>query len=345
MIGGHARASDPEFQEDRLSRRTARAAHPGLTQAGAGWRLVLTDTQGAEGAVGHIDDALDSFYFDETMAKPSNIVADPKADFATRLGIPVWLGCFLLVSLVAGALEANRVENHLAALGQSVEDLPKQMGAEFNGKLEKLRADLVEEIISKAQKFSATGNFKQAAGATNAAAILIALARDKKIPPPDPSFFANAVDSLNGLADSSRGPSILAEPVHRARVALAEYRSSLEQRPPHIGTPTTVVIPLNLASLMALHGSGAIWVGPPGLDMLKGAHSVSGVYLAEGWQTLDGTKWDDVLFMDMHIRYNGGPAILKNVIFVNCTFEVNVGPREAKLLDYATLGLHSIKLG
>jgi hypothetical protein len=79
--------------------------------------------------------------------------------------------------------------------------------------------------------------------------------------------------------------------------------------------------------------------------MLKDARSVTGLSLAEGQQTLDGTVWNHVLFMDMHIRYNGGPLYLKDVIFVNCTFEVHIGPREAKLLDYAALGLHSIKIG
>lgn len=50
---------------------------------------------------------------------------------------------------------------------------------------------------------------------------------------------------------------------------------------------------------------------------------------------LDGFYLDNVVFENANIIYHGGPVILQNVRFVNCTFSVRRSPQSEKLLEAA----------
>jgi hypothetical protein len=51
---------------------------------------------------------------------------------------------------------------------------------------------------------------------------------------------------------------------------------------------------------------------------------------------LDGFYLDNVAFENAHIIYHGGPVILQNVRFVNCTFDVRRSLQSERLLEAAT---------
>ena len=56
-------------------------------------------------------------------------------------------------------------------------------------------------------------------------------------------------------------------------------------------------------------------------------------------QTLDGTHWLGVTFVNMRIRYKGGEVELQNVRFINCTFEFSNDPRAVEFaLTLTSLG-------
>jgi hypothetical protein len=48
---------------------------------------------------------------------------------------------------------------------------------------------------------------------------------------------------------------------------------------------------------------------------------IDGLLIVTPSQTLDGFVWQNVVFVNARISYRGGPVTLKNVRFVNCTFD------------------------
>jgi hypothetical protein len=51
---------------------------------------------------------------------------------------------------------------------------------------------------------------------------------------------------------------------------------------------------------------------------------------------LDGTRLENVIAVNLSIEYSGGPMILRNVYFVNCTFS-SVKPSEGSRQFASTL--------
>ena len=46
------------------------------------------------------------------------------------------------------------------------------------------------------------------------------------------------------------------------------------------------------------------------------------LFVSNGKITLDGTDLKNIIFINMNIRYLGGPLRMNNVHFVNCTFDI-----------------------
>ena len=62
---------------------------------------------------------------------------------------------------------------------------------------------------------------------------------------------------------------------------------------------------------------------PIGKDDNKDKPAGIGILEASGGgMVLDGWQLRNVIFQNVHIVYNGGPLIMNNVYFVNCTFEM-----------------------
>jgi len=48
---------------------------------------------------------------------------------------------------------------------------------------------------------------------------------------------------------------------------------------------------------------------------------MTGGVIRGGSQTLDNIRWENVTFIGMRIKYNGGKLDLQNVTFIGCTFD------------------------
>jgi hypothetical protein len=64
-----------------------------------------------------------------------------------------------------------------------------------------------------------------------------------------------------------------------------------------------------------------------------------------GAQVLDGIYWDNVTFVRTLISYKGGQVFLRNVRFVECTFNVVNEPRGDQFLDFAARKLPQLVIG
>jgi hypothetical protein len=68
------------------------------------------------------------------------------------------------------------------------------------------------------------------------------------------------------------------------------------------------------------------------------------IFVENGTQLLDNMAWINVVFSHMHIRYAGGYVMLKNVRFVDCTFELVGAPQSDKLANYVALELSELTI-
>ena len=167
--------------------------------------------------------------------------------------------------------------------------------------------------------------------------------------PASGGFFTTASMNVYGIKTSSPA---LSNDSQTTWLRLAEYRSALEE-PPRV----------NFSS----HGSIPIIGGPqlfdgdvfdfgvskennlvlkPGPDGKMPYHIlVKKSFFRGGAQVLDGIYWDNVTFVRTHISYEGGQVFLRNVSFVNCTFNVVNDPRGDRFLDFATRKLPQLVIG
>jgi hypothetical protein len=72
--------------------------------------------------------------------------------------------------------------------------------------------------------------------------------------------------------------------------------------------------------------------------------SLQGTVIKGGTQTLDGFDWQHVIFIGMRIKYKGGEVKLDNVVFVNCTFELQKDERGARVADYIALAIPTLNI-
>jgi hypothetical protein len=171
----------------------------------------------------------------------------------------------------------------------------------------------------------------------------------------DQSFFSNAASTLSTIAPGD------AQTTNPAWVALADYHSAVVHpknlasifAPGSNQAVTTddlanlprdhdsyvngfkvfraAVTPYPLLPGLRLFGDGGeIIFNTAGGDLLSpagggvrgGVRLIDGLVVVTPSQTLDGIVWENVVFVNARIRYLGGPVTLRNVRFVNCTFDL-----------------------
>jgi hypothetical protein len=76
------------------------------------------------------------------------------------------------------------------------------------------------------------------------------------------------------------------------------------------------------------------WVRPIAGPRHGEVRSISNVIVVTPNQTLDEIVWNNVVFVNARIRYLGGAVMLKNVRFVNCTFDIQAKVGQP-ILNYA----------
>jgi hypothetical protein len=281
--------------------------------------------------------------YDEIM--PRHADSNPISDLSNRLGIPVWLVFLLVVAIPAVVVEFTRSEMHFASIDTQLTDLPSNIGNQFDSKLANLKTDLIKEFLTRAKVSSAKGDESDASAALRAASILTSIAKEDR-EPAGANFFKEAVFDLTSIQPLATIPSVLAAPTHDASVQLASYRSAIEPAPPlpkkriEIGGSKTTK---DIAHAYALEGGAIIaYGGPPGFDMFSFPSTglpteFENFAFADGSQILDNGIWTNVVFLNMHIKYQGGFVQLTNVSFVGCSFSFALDSRSFALANAIAL--------
>ena len=232
---------------------------------------------------------------------------------------------------------------------------------------------LIHDLLAAAEN-SALEKPEIATRAIQVASSLIAAMRNEKRPA-DSEYFQTTIKALDHLMTRPTQPQ-LSKAVHSTRIALAEYRSALGAMPPlptkQQAFPHTPGAPITAPTL----GPGAYritqglplprnihWLSdgaainaseiPTGVDILTPTsrslsannNAVTGLIFVGAAQTLDGIRWENVVFVNTHIKYLGGQVALANVRFVNCTFEVQESDRGTQMTNYAALQGASLVIG
>ncbi len=214
--------------------------------------------------------------------------------------------------------------------------------------------DSIYSKLEEARAYADAGNWAQAISATDDASTMIRDARHTGLRVP-PDYFEEMVASVDHVQSSWAAEKPL-DTLYRARLELAEYRSSLEPPLPGSQDRTQVIAPRHIPAsthlLPATFSSSILDASglPEEAEILLPPHSrlfvenvwVEGLTLIGASQTIDGVHWKDATFANSRIRYEGGEVELKNVRFVNCTFGFVTNNRGARLSDAIALGPVSI---
>ena len=215
----------------------------------------------------------------------------------------------------------DTVKTDLTSLGtklDKVSEAVKVLTSQQTDQTQKLIHDLLAAAASPK-------NPAASAKAIEVASQLTAALRKEKRPA-SPEFFQTAIASIR----ENKAPELKSIALQTQR-QLAEYRSALE--------PVQTIGSVFRCATTAEQGVHI--QNMPRNTLL----SMSKVTIDGCSQTLDGVNWDSAIFVNSRINYRGGPLILHNVIFINCTFDVEGTNSGADLLDYAALGQRELRIG
>lgn len=269
-----------------------------------------------------------------------------------RRSMPMWARFVVMIGILAVALIASwqvlwdHVEGNDEATRVEAAVPQPQPAMRFR--------DSLYSKLEEASGYAGAGSWAQAISATDDAAKIIRDARHNglRIPPDNFEEMVASVDRVHSLWSDQKSLDSL----NRARVELAEYRSSLEPPLPGSQHHTEVIAPRNIPAgthvLPASFSSSILDASglPEEAEILLPPHSrlfvenvwVEGLTLIGASQTLDGVHWKDITFANSRIRYQGGEVELRNVRFVNCTFGFATNDRGARLADAIALGPVSV---
>jgi hypothetical protein len=257
-------------------------------------------------------------------------------------------------SLISAKLKSD-VEPKLSEIGTQLNEL-KTEAANIKKAVETLSDNQPKETQKTIERLLRAARQEQrpdvASRILNTATSLVAVLR-KERETASPDFFDVSIKALNGVTSKAT------EAAFSARLAFANYRSSLEKQPTQIAPPRIVSGPLTESILRGLPAlttfeftrmlAGTEMFGVAGIPARQRTFSNTNVLFdtVNFWtlngasQTLDGIHWHNVSFIGAHIIYLGGDLDLQNVRFIDCTFEVPARqeptPRSQQFVDYAAL--------
>jgi len=223
-------------------------------------------------------------------------------------------------------------------MDQSLDDLPKTIGGQFDAKLFSLKTELIEKFFLDSKKYTEAGNLGDAAAALRAGGVLLDMARESG-EKPNAEFFEKAAQSLKFV--SERSPhGILSKwdkPLYQTGISLAEYRLAVVP-PPAPPAPETQLNCMTLGQQM--FGVPNFVPGKP----LPSVRDLSIIGRSTCFQTLDNRAWRNVTFENMIIIYEGGPLILDHVRFINCQLRIAVIRQGTELATSIASGSPTIKI-
>lgn len=186
----------------------------------------------------------------------------------------------------------------------------------------RLLQDLIRDLLAQAAEENRKGDLARATKAIQFVPVLLTSARERQIPA-SAEYFQELIETLNTIQPAT---STLSREIHQTRVGLAEYRSAIGPVPP---TPDRTVTCIKL--------------DPPYL--LRRNISVTDSKLSGCTQVLDGIHWTNVVFVNAHVKYLGEEVSLRNVRFVNCTFEFTRNANGRRLAEHVALQQTSFTVG
>lgn len=226
--------------------------------------------------------------------------------------------------------------------------------------VDRLPLQISESLVAKAKREALNGRQAQALNAIQAATAMVATAQDQNLRA-EPKFFEQQIKVLSSIPENQE----LLPQLSGFRFALASYRSHINPLPKlpqetgafqspsdispgkiyDLGGPLFMRKNVSLVgpnpSLVAIDGTRVpkdqFLLVAPSRSMEDNNITVRGVSLIGGNLMLDGVNWDNVTFIRMHISYESGSMKLKNVRFVDCTFDLPSNQDGSKIADYAAL--------
>jgi hypothetical protein len=253
---------------------------------------------------------------------PSSIVPQ-KRDTVWRILGPTLT---IMLTIVLSAIGATHfIDQQTAALSVRItknESAIRVLGNQQSDQTQQL----IHDLLSMAKT---SANPEIAAKAAQAAASLTATLRQQKRSAV-PEFFAETNQDLNFLR-SKNEPNLKAV-AFTTQQQLAEYRSALQPQK-QIGTSFTCGPNFGRKDAFVAMGNSA-----------NPSHFVGNVTIVDCPQSLDGFAWKNVVFVNSRISYSGGPVVLDNVTFVNCSFKIEQNEEGTRLLQYAALDQNNLKV-
>jgi hypothetical protein len=250
-----------------------------------------------------------SSVFEEELMATNNKKLDWKWGITT---------CIVLVGLIGGGIwkladELSRIDQHIKRVETAVRILSSKQAGDIK--------TLVDEALTAANKAAGAGRSVDAEKILEMADTLIAEQKSSTEKPPAAEFFSQTTTKLHPLSKSPN--PALKSIAFSAQTKLAEYRSSLLP-------VSTVGVTIDCQNI-----PGGVAYGTTEPMELTTAHkdgTVRGCI-----QMLDGRAWVNMVFINSEIYYAGGPVILKNVRFANCTFHTEQTDSGFQFLEYAAL--------
>ena len=251
----------------------------------------------------------------ESMADPSK---------KQRVDWKWWIttGIGLLVLIVGGAWkikdELAKIDKHISRVETAVRIIGAKQGGDTK--------TLIDEALAVAKNAADAGRTESAKNVLGIANHLLAEQKASREPVPQ-EFFNRAIETYKKLQKSPA----LADSAWEGATALAEYRSATTSIPP---------------------GFSGVFIGEMGQkgpfrylrdSLISGENAISAPG-CEGF-ALDGWYLDNVVFENLTICYRGSVAVLSNVHFVNCRFDVQKSPRADQLLEAVVKQPVNINLG
>jgi hypothetical protein len=240
--------------------------------------------------------------------------------------IPTVIGAIVLSGGVVWTVhyEISKLDDRISGLDKHIariETAVRIVGAKQGGDTK----TLIDEALAVAKNAADEGRTQSAKAVLDIANRLLAEQKASRQPAPQ-EFFDSAIQKYQKLQKSPE----LADAAWEGSTKLVEYRSVISAVPAglevHIGELSQRG-PFRYLKDSLISGPTAVTMG------------------TEKGFVLDGFYLDNVVFENANIIYHGGPVILQNVRFVNCTFDVRRSSQSEKLLEAATKGSVNAAIG
>jgi hypothetical protein len=249
--------------------------------------------------------------------------SDQKTNISWRL---IGSTLTIIVTIILAAITATHyIDQQTGALGVRItkaEAAITVLGSQQSDQTQKLIHDLL--ALAKSADRPEIG-----ARAAQVAASLTATLREQKRSA-IPEFFTETNQAINALR--LKGDPSLRAAAFTTQQQLAEYRSTLQ---------TEKQKGIVIKCTPGFRGNTAFGTAEKPANPSRRIESLT---IENCPQALDGFSWRNIVFVNSQISYKGGPVILDNVTFVNCTFETGRNDEGIKLLQYAALDENTLEI-